>query len=68
MNQKNKKRGRPSLESSASSTLPPIRITPEEKQKFKEAAERDGMSLSAWLKSIARERIGNISALEKHTK
>jgi len=67
MNEKIKKRGRPSLENSASSTLPPIRITLEEKQKFREAAESAGMSLSAWLKSIARERIGN-TALEKNTK
>jgi predicted HicB family RNase H-like nuclease len=51
------KRGRPYLEKSASSTLPPIRVTPEEKEQFKDAAEKAGMSLSAWIKSIAREYI-----------
>lgn len=57
MNSIPKKRGRPSVKNSASSTLPPIRVTPDEKRKYKEAAERAGMSLSAWLKSIAREKM-----------
>lgn len=51
------KRGRPYLEKAASSTLPPIRVTPEEKELFRKAAENAGMSLSAWIKSIARENI-----------
>ncbi|MGP1831855.1 plasmid mobilization protein [Shewanella frigidimarina] len=51
------KRGRPYLEKPSSSTLPPIRVTPEEKEQFKDAAEKSGMSLSAWIKSIARENI-----------
>lgn len=53
------KRGRPRLETKASSTLPPIRVTPEEKEQFREAAEKAGMSLSAWIKSIVRENIAN---------
>ena len=41
------------MEVSASVTLPPIRVTPDQKNNYKLAAEKAGLSLSAWLKKIA---------------
>lgn len=57
MNNPVRKRGRPRIEKKSSSTLPPIRVTPEEKEQFQKAAEKAGMSLSAWIKSIVHENI-----------
>jgi hypothetical protein len=59
MNKNSKTRGRPPKDNTLSATLPPIRVTPEEKKKYKDAAERAGMTLSAWFKLIAREKLSN---------
>lgn len=49
------KRGRPEKEDSAREVIPPIRVTKEQKQHYRSAAEEAGMSLSAWLKHLANE-------------
>lgn len=51
------KRGRPPKERSSSEVLPPVRVTPEQKETYKKAAELAGMSLSAWLKKAADEKL-----------
>jgi hypothetical protein len=50
-------RGRPKKGGSASETLPPIRVTPQQKEKYRTAAKSAGLSLSAWFKKIADENI-----------
>lgn len=54
----NNNRGRPHKAINASETLPPIRVTPQQKEKYKLAAQKAGLSLSAWLKKIADESLG----------
>ena len=51
------KRGRPCKPIKASETLPPIRVTPDQKKRFKEEAKKAGMSLSAWLKDVAHKQL-----------
>lgn len=50
-------RGRPKKGGCASETLPPIRVTPHQKENYRAAAKSAGLSLSAWLKKIADENI-----------
>ncbi|EFC55034.1 TPA: toxin-antitoxin system HicB family antitoxin [Enterobacter cancerogenus] len=38
-----------------------IRITPDLKAQFEEAAKAEGMSLGNWLKSLGRKEIANLS-------
>lgn len=49
----NKPRGRPPKSNSASETLSPIRVTPEQKVLYKQAAEKAKLSVSAWIKELA---------------
>jgi hypothetical protein len=51
------KRGRPPKPDSASEVLPPVRVTPEQKETYKEAAKFVGLSLSAWLKEAAEDKL-----------
>ncbi len=51
-------KGRPKKSVSASETLPPIRVTPQQKTNYKTAAAAAGLSLSAWFKKIADENSG----------
>jgi predicted HicB family RNase H-like nuclease len=51
------KRGRPQKPDSASEVLPPVRVTPEQKETYKEAAKFAGLSLSAWLKEAAEDKL-----------
>ena len=51
------KRGRPRKAIKASETLPPIRVTPDQKKRFREEAQKAGMSLSAWLKFVASKHL-----------
>ncbi len=46
-------RGRPPKPNSSSETLSPIRVTPEQKKLYREAAEREKLSVSAWIKRLA---------------
>lgn len=48
-----KLRGRPPKSNSASETLPPIRVTTEQKALYKQAAEKANLSVSAWIKGLA---------------
>jgi len=48
-----KPRGRPPKSDSASETLSPIRVTPEQKALYKHAAEKAQLSMSAWIKDLA---------------
>ncbi len=48
-----KPRGRPPKSNSASETLSPIRVTPEQKALYKQAAEKAKLSVSAWIKELA---------------
>ena len=52
---KTKRIGRPPKDNNATTTLPPIRVTPEQKDAYKAAADNAGLSLSAWLKMLADE-------------
>ena len=56
-NSKPVKRGRPPKQHSLSEVLPPVRVTPEQKESYKKAAELEGLSLSAWLKKAADENL-----------
>lgn len=56
INTKPLKRGRPPKDKNSSEVLPPVRVTPEQKDTYKKAAELAGMSLSAWLKKAADEK------------
>lgn len=51
------KRGRPQKSDSATEVLPPVRVTPEQKETYKEAAKFSGLSLSAWLKEAAEDKL-----------
>lgn len=51
------KRGRPPKQRSSSEVLPPVRVTPQQKIIYKKAAELAGLSLSAWLKKAADEKL-----------
>lgn len=42
-----------------------IRITPELKAQFEEAAKREGMSLGNWLKSLGRKALENLGIQPK---
>ncbi|GAB1081915.1 MAG: hypothetical protein SStaBPW_38140 [Shewanella algae] len=48
-----KPRGRPQKSNSASETLSPIRVTPEQKALYKKAAEKAKLSVSSWIKELA---------------
>lgn len=56
MKRNTRNRGRPKQNVSATETLPPIRVTPQQKSNYKLAAEAAGLSLSAWFKTIADEK------------
>lgn len=58
------KRGRPPKLNSSSEVLPPVRVTPEQKMTYKKAAELAGLSLSAWLKKAADEKLFNQRKLD----
>lgn len=60
------KRGRPPKLNSSSEVLPPVRVTPEQKETYRRAAESVGLSLSAWLKNAAEEMLQHQSRLEKN--
>ena len=45
-------RGRPRLKDPASVRIN-VRVTPGERERYKEAAKRQGVSLSVWLKALA---------------
>lgn len=49
------KRGRPSKPAhlKRSQTIPPVKVTGTEKKRYKKAAKKAGLSLSAWLRSLA---------------
>jgi hypothetical protein len=51
------RRGRPPKLISASETLSPIRVTPEQKALYKKAADEAQLSVSAWIKSLADKEI-----------
>ncbi len=46
-------RGRPTKNNGAKQVLPPIRITEEQRARYKQAAQAEGKCLSAWIKSLA---------------
>lgn len=48
-----KKRGRPFKEETARLVLPPIRVTEEQRSRYKQAADEQGKKLSSWLRDIA---------------
>jgi len=54
-------KGRPRQDVSATETLPPIRVTPQQKTNYKLAADAAGLSLSAWFKTIADEKSRTIN-------
>ncbi len=58
------KRGRPSKLHSSSEVLPPVRVTPQQKETYKKAAELAGLSLSAWLKKAADKQLPNQFKIE----
>ena len=45
-----KRMGRPPIENPASKTLPRIRVTPDQLENYKEAAEHEEMAFSAWVR------------------
>lgn len=47
------KRGRPRQVETANEVISPIRVTKEQKMRYKEFAKSAGMPLSAWLKMLA---------------
>ena len=51
------KRGRPKKSDSASEVLPPVRVTSEQKETYKCAAKSAGLSLSAWPKEAAEDKL-----------
>ena len=51
------KRGRPPKTNPSSKTLPPIRVTADQKERYRKAAEKKGMSVSAWIKSLADKEV-----------
>lgn len=51
------KLGRPPKSDSASEVLPPIRVTAEQKKTYRDAAKFAGLSLSAWLKEAAEDKL-----------
>jgi len=63
-NSKPLKRGRPPKQHSSSEVLPPVRVTPRQKETYKKAAELAGLSLSAWLKKAADEKLPHQFKLE----
>jgi len=64
-NSKPAKRGRPPKADSSSEVLPPVRVTPEQKEIYKAAAKSEGLSLSAWLKRAAQEKLSQQQASEE---
>lgn len=52
---KKKQVGRPHSENNADKVLPPVRVTSDQKTKYKAAAKKSNLSLSAWIKKIADE-------------
>ena len=52
-----RKRGRPKKGNCADSTLPPIRVTSQQKESYQLSALKEGLSLSAWLKKVADENV-----------
>jgi len=65
-NTKPLKRGRPPKLHSSSEVLPPVRVTPEQKETYRKAAESVGLSLSAWLKNAADKMLHHQSRLEEN--
>ena len=56
-NSKPVKRGRPLKSDTSSEVLPPVRVTPEQKEVYRAAAKSEGITLSAWLKKAAHEKL-----------
>lgn len=50
-------RGRPKLAETASAQIH-VRVTPDEKAKYQEAADRERVALSVWLKALADREAG----------
>jgi hypothetical protein len=50
-------RGRPKLAETAKAQIH-VRVTPDEKAKYQEAAERERVGLSTWLKALADREVG----------
>jgi len=42
-----------------------VRVSDEEKERFRQAAERDGKALGTWLKWLARQRLVEIEKTEQ---
>ena len=54
MDEKPKKpKGRPKSDDPSSVVLPPIRVTPDQLRRYREAATRAERSLSAWIRLVA---------------
>ncbi|MEZ5480877.1 MAG: hypothetical protein R3E73_01505 [Porticoccaceae bacterium] len=50
---KMQRRGRPPKDVNRSQVLPPIRVTEDQIERYKKAAEESGKKLSSWLKEVA---------------
>lgn len=50
------KRGRPTKGEDAKSTLLRVRVTPEQRRLLTLAAERAGLDVSSWLRSVGMEK------------
>jgi len=50
MSNKKKSRGRPLSDNPASERLPVVRITPDQLENYKEAAEQEEMAFSSWVR------------------
>jgi len=55
MTTEKRQRGRPPKDNNATTTLSPIRVTPDQKEQYQAAAKKANLSLSAWLKKLADE-------------
>lgn len=45
-----KRLGRPPKHNPASVVIPPVRVTPDKLEAYKKAAEKEGLSFSAWVR------------------
>jgi len=54
-----KQMGRPKSENPATEKLPMVRVTPEQLNAYKEAAEKSNITFSAWVRDALDEKIDN---------
>ncbi len=47
-----RKPGRPKSENPATKKLPMVRVTPDQLENYKEAAEIEGLAFSAWVRTV----------------